>query len=78
MGLLADANLGALKDEKFTRMVIGAVSICGIAPFGWFELIDPTTVYWTIIGIGGLVTGLPLVNVVQDTINKKTNKESKS
>lgn len=65
MGLLADANLNALKDDKFWSGVIVTALIIFSAPFGWFSVIQPEIVWGFMIAAAGLRTGLPLLKVKQ-------------
>lgn len=63
-------KLSALKDEKFVGMVVGAVTIIAIAPFGWLQIIDPTTIFATILSISGLVIGKDITGRVAEAAKK--------
>lgn len=68
-GFLAKADLDALKSDGLRRTVVGSVMILALIP-GWF-VFEPSLIFWTILAVGGTVMGLPVVNVIQDTIKKK-------
>lgn len=63
-------KLSALKDDGFRSMVIGAVAIIGIAPFGWLELLDAKMVYTTILSLMSIVIGKDVVGNVASAIKK--------
>lgn len=67
-GFLAKADLDALKSEGLRRTVVGSVLLLALVPGWWF--FDPATIYWTMLAIGATVMGLPVAQVVQDTIKK--------
>lgn len=63
-------KLSALKDDGFRSMVVGSVAIIGVAPLGWLGLMEPTTIYTTILSIAGLVIGKDVTGRVADAVKK--------
>jgi hypothetical protein len=59
MALLVDLN--AIKDKGLRADVLGAVFILASAPFGWFEVIEPTVIWGTMISVFVLLTGKNII-----------------